>query len=196
MLIVLTVFVLVSLPCISLAELAPLSDANLANLSGQEGISLDINLDDLRFQYSYQNNENTNESNWVVGKNTGPISSTVAPGAGPSINRINGIDIDVVSLVGGVAGISIGIPTSVQINRYNTGDYFVADPGSDTNSPPTDAEISQSSGDKDRKIFGLKWNTPVEFGFAAAGAAANPVKNYNFTNDVFRGSGSILIIPD
>lgn len=186
----------VSLSCISNAELVEISDESLSEVSGQNtGLTIDIDVTGVEFQYSYQNNDNPNEDYWVVGKDTGPVVSTVAPGSGASIARISGIDIDIVNFPTGEGGLIVGVPRTVQINKVNTGDYFIADE-TVAGQPPADADISETTGNRDRKLFGLKWNTPIQFGFTSAGASANSVKNYNFTNDMFHGSGQVIIVAD
>jgi|GEM_PF-5034975 len=165
------------------AELVEIKDTGLEELSGEAGITIDIDASGLSFSYSYKNNENTAEKHWIVGGGT--VGEVV---------QVNGITLDIAD----AGAIAIGIPTEVILKNVNTGDYFIADSGDDINSPPRANEVGEAvtaqNDNADRKLFGLKWNTPVIATLTSPGAAS--VLSHDFSPHKFHGSGQVLIVAD
>ncbi len=167
------------------AELMGITDEQLSQMTAQEGVTIDMDFSGVGFNFSYANSDNPNETHWNV--SNGTSGETVI---------INGVTLDVSEVNNG--SIAIGIPVEVTLSNVNTGDYFIADPGSDTGSPPRPDEIGESvtasNLNADRKLFGLKWNTPIEFDFSSPDATK--VETHNFTPHQFHGAGSVLIFAD
>lgn len=200
-------FFIATLSFAASAELVQLEDENLESISAQSsGLTIDIDISDLAFTYSYQNNQNASENYWVMGSNTGSgdvavrsdpsdASSTVGSGAG--VVRINGITVDIGALPDNAAipAIAIGLPSTIELNRVNTGDYYIAHTNpSDAETPPIAVNPTT-----DRKLIGLKWNTPPPLDFAAggqSGTAVNNVINNNFTANTLQMDGQIYIFAN
>ena len=176
----------------------------------------------MAFTYSYQNDQNESEDFWVTGANTGSGSEYVAVdsnndgvidatdcdflmdvgagcrGSGAGVVKFEGITIDIGELPdgSGTPAIAIGLPKTVTLNRVNTGDYFIAHANpSDLDAPPI--AIDETS---DRKLVGLKWNTPPPLNFdpenVGLPARASDVVNNNFSNDLIRMEGQIYIFAN
>jgi hypothetical protein len=200
-----TVFI-ASLSVDAVAELVQLEEKSLESVSAQAGLTIDIDISDLEFTYSYQNNENSGENYWVMGSNTGSGDLAVAStpgdvattvGSGDGVVKFNGLTVDVGVLPdnAAISAISIGLPVTVELNRVNTGDYYIAHPNtSDPDSPPIAVNPAT-----DRKLIGLKWNTPPPLNFAAggqSGAAVTNVIENDFTSNPLQLDGKIYIFAN
>ena len=182
------------------AELQALESEDLQEIAAQTGITLDVDLSDVGLTYNYTNPQNPNETYWIAGANAGSGADAVKrtptdtspPGSGAGLLQVNGITIDVADYPGVSAAVAIGAPSEIRLNRVNTGDYYVAHPGVNANSPPIVNDTI------DRKLIGLKWNTPPALDFSAAGqgAAASSVTGRDFSNDIINMSGRVLIFPN
>ena len=195
-----TTVLLSALSLDALAELVQLEDQSLEAISAQSsGLTIDIDISDLAFTYSYQNNQNDDEDYWVTGANTGSGSAAVdGVGSGEGLVKFNGITIDIGALPddASIPAIAIGLPTTVELNRVNTGDYFIAHANpNDPDAPPIAVDPAT-----DRKLIGLKWNTPPPLNFdpenVGLPARASDVVNNNFSNDLIRMEGQIYIFAN
>ena len=196
-----TTVLLSALSLDALAELVQLEDQSLEAISAQSsGLTIDIDASTLAFTYAYQNDGNTNENFWVLGSNTGSGDDAVGAGigSGDGLVKLNGITIDIGALPddASIPAIAIGLPSTVELNRVNTGDYFIAHANpSDPDAPPIAVDPAT-----DRKLIGLKWNTPPPLNFdpenAGLPARASDVVNNNFSNDLIRMEGQIYIFAN
>ena len=209
------------------AELVQLEDASLEAISAQSnGLTIDIDISDLAFTYSYKNKQNISENYWVMGTGAGAGSEYVrfdgngdglindsdcnasdvgtgCRGSGAGLAQFNGMTLDIGSLPDNAAqsAIVIGLPTEIRLNRANTGDYYIAHDNSvDANAPPVAVDTTA-----DRKLIGLQWNTPPPLNFAnagqtdaisASGTGVSDVIGKNFTNNPLRFEGQIYIFAN
>lgn len=170
---------LVSVP--TQAELVALAAEDLSKVGAQSGVTVDIDISDLEFSYNYKNTDNPNENFWVSGYGTG----------GDKV-IFYGITIDVVDF-GSSGALALGMPTTVDLDNVNTGDYFIArERALGDLSPPNVDTVN------DRKLFGLAWNTnitgPGKLDFPQAAAAG--VESHSFSNEPFQMDGQVLIFAD
>lgn len=169
------------IPLAAQAELVALQTEELSAVNAASGVELDIDISSLAFSYNYKNTDNPNEHFWVSGHGTG----------GDKV-IFYGISIDVVDF-GSSAALAIGMPTTVDLDNVNTGDYFIARERAPGDLSPPNVDTSN-----DRKLFGLAWNTnitgPGKLDFPQAAAAG--VESYSFANAPFQMDGQVLIFAD
>jgi hypothetical protein len=196
--VVISAFLISLFSYVASAELIQLEGEVLESVSAQAGLTIDVDISDLEFSYNYQNNQNPNEDYWVTGANTGSGSTAVdGLGLGEGVVKFNGLTVDVGALPdnAAISAISIGLPVTVELNRVNTGDYYIAHPNtSDPDSPPIAVNPAT-----DRKLIGLKWNTPPPLNFAVggqSGAAVTNVIENDFTSNLLQLDGQIYIFAN
>lgn len=183
------------------SDLKPLDDSELANSTAQAGLEIDLDLSDIGIIYSYSNAENNNADMryWTTAANAGSGDDAVGAnlGSGDGLAQLLGITLDVIDIPGEAGGaIAIGLPSEVKLNRVNVGDYYVTRPGPDPdNSPPPADEVAVPT---NRKLFGVKLNTPPSLDFSGTGQEilAAPVLNKNFSADSIKMSGQVLIFAN
>jgi hypothetical protein len=172
------------LPVIGFAELTALSDEDLSGTTGASGIEVDIDISNVELTYSYQNNENPNENFWVVGADPGG-----------DLGRINGITLDVISTDDGSA-LAIGMPETIELSNYNTGDYYIAHPNTAPNTAAPFIDTDPSDGatnegiavSEQRKLIGLRWNAPI--GLTTGNSA---IDNFDYSSELIRMTGHVLV---